>query len=174
MFSLIITIISIALVAALALATLYYGGQAFNKGSAEAEATKAINEAQQVAGAIQLFRADLASGMLVIPDQKDRENLGDVITAGYLKQLPASFEGKEFILIDPTSTSGVYHGQIFTGTLSGSEVCDAINKKAGITAAMTADPNDVDGKLHTTSTEIDKMQFGCISDDGVFSLRYKF
>ena len=33
MFSLIITIISIALVAALALATLYYGGGAFNKGA---------------------------------------------------------------------------------------------------------------------------------------------
>ena len=33
MFSLIITIISIALVAVLALATLYYGGSAFNKGS---------------------------------------------------------------------------------------------------------------------------------------------
>ena len=40
MFSLIITIISIALVAALALATIYYGGSAFNKSSATATASK--------------------------------------------------------------------------------------------------------------------------------------
>ena len=60
MFSLIITIISIALVAALALATLYYGGNAFNKGSAEANASKIINEGQQVNGAVQLARADAA------------------------------------------------------------------------------------------------------------------
>lgn len=40
MFSLIITIISIALVAALALATLYYGGDAFRDGHAAAQASK--------------------------------------------------------------------------------------------------------------------------------------
>lgn len=34
MFSLIITIISIALVTALAIATIYYGGSAFRQGSA--------------------------------------------------------------------------------------------------------------------------------------------
>jgi hypothetical protein len=46
MFLLIITIIAIALVVALALATLYYGGDAFNKGSAEANASKVINQGQ--------------------------------------------------------------------------------------------------------------------------------
>ncbi len=51
MFSLIITIISIALVAALALATIYYGGSAFNRGSADAKAAQYINEGQQLSGA---------------------------------------------------------------------------------------------------------------------------
>jgi Tfp pilus assembly protein PilN len=47
-FSLLITIISIALVAALALAALYYGGSAFNKGSAAAQSTQLLNESQQL------------------------------------------------------------------------------------------------------------------------------
>lgn len=55
MFSLIITVISIALVAALALATLYYGGNAFNEGRARAEASKLHNHAQQLLGAADLF-----------------------------------------------------------------------------------------------------------------------
>lgn len=58
MFSLIITIVAIALVAALALATIYYGGTAFNKGAATAAATRAISQGQQIQGAMDLFRAD--------------------------------------------------------------------------------------------------------------------
>lgn len=58
MFSLIITIVAIALVAALALATIYYGGTAFNKGAATAAATRAISQGQQIQGAMDLFNAD--------------------------------------------------------------------------------------------------------------------
>lgn len=58
MFSLIITIVAIALVAALALATIYYGGAAFNKGVATATATRAISQGQQIQGAMDLYRAD--------------------------------------------------------------------------------------------------------------------
>ncbi len=58
MFSLIITIISIALVAALALATLYYGGSAFNRGSDGANAAQILNAAQQVDGALTLAKVD--------------------------------------------------------------------------------------------------------------------
>lgn len=42
MFSLIITIISIALVAALALATIYYGGSAFRQGADAAHVGQVI------------------------------------------------------------------------------------------------------------------------------------
>lgn len=55
MFSLLITIISIALVAVLALATLYYGGDAFNRGTSKAEAARLVNEGQQVSGAMTLY-----------------------------------------------------------------------------------------------------------------------
>lgn len=50
MFSLIITIISIALVAALALATLYYGGASFSRGKEGREAARLINEGPKAHG----------------------------------------------------------------------------------------------------------------------------
>ena len=58
MFSLIVTITSIALVAALALATLYYGGSAVNKGAADATAAKILLQGQQLLGAAELYKAD--------------------------------------------------------------------------------------------------------------------
>jgi hypothetical protein len=48
MFSLIITIVSIALVAGLAIATIYYGGSIFNSGTGKAEAAKILNEIEQI------------------------------------------------------------------------------------------------------------------------------
>jgi hypothetical protein len=58
MFSLIITIISIALVAALAVATIYYGGSAFTKGTAKANAAALVSGAQQITGAAALYSND--------------------------------------------------------------------------------------------------------------------
>jgi hypothetical protein len=57
MFSLIITIISIALVAALAVATIYYGGSAWSEGQINAQAGTLLNQAQQIAGAVEIHRA---------------------------------------------------------------------------------------------------------------------
>lgn len=58
MFSLIISIIAIALVIVLAGASLYYGGDAFNQGTAKGEFAKITNEAQQVAAAITLAQVN--------------------------------------------------------------------------------------------------------------------
>jgi hypothetical protein len=166
MFSLIITIISIALVAALALATLYYGGSAFNKGSAEANASKIINEGQQINGAVQLFRADIANGTLT-PATKNPDatvggasdiNLKDVVSAKYLQQLPASFSGEEAVLVDSTATG--FKGLVKTAAVDG-EVCKAVNTKAGI-ATTPAD--------ETAFVGLSKV-FGCDAGNVVY---YKF
>lgn len=58
MFSLIISIIAIALVIVLAGASLYYGGDAFNKGTAKGEAARYINEAQQIQAAVTLYKVE--------------------------------------------------------------------------------------------------------------------
>ena len=81
MFSLIITIISIALVAALALATLYYGGGAFNKSAASADATKLTNQATQLQGAAELYRADRGAYPAT---------MADLVTHNYLKSIPVA------------------------------------------------------------------------------------
>ena len=81
MFSLIVTIISIALVAALALATLYYGGSAFTQGNAQAAAARHILQGQQVLGAAELFKADLGRW----PDTMD-----EMVSLNYLRSAPSS------------------------------------------------------------------------------------
>lgn len=58
MFSLIISIIAIALVASLALASIYYGGDAFQEGTTAAQASTILNQAQQTQGAIVLSNID--------------------------------------------------------------------------------------------------------------------
>ena len=58
MFQLIVAVISIALVAALAIASIFYGGDAFTKSSERANVTALINQAQQIAGANALYKTD--------------------------------------------------------------------------------------------------------------------
>lgn len=59
MFTLIIIIVSVALVALLALATLFYGGEGLNKGSAKAQASQLSGQASQLTGAAEVHRAEL-------------------------------------------------------------------------------------------------------------------
>jgi len=81
MFSLIITIISIALVAALALATLYYGGDAFTSGRAKAEAAKLTNQGQQLIGAAELYYANHGHWPATLPV---------LVSSGYLSSIPVA------------------------------------------------------------------------------------
>jgi type II secretory pathway pseudopilin PulG len=81
MFSLIITVIAIALVAALALATLYYGGPIFNEGAERAQAAKLSAQGQQIMGAMELYRAEKG----VYP-----QSLNDLVADEYLKSIPVA------------------------------------------------------------------------------------
>ena len=83
MFSLIITIISIALVAALAVATIYYGGSAFTQGSSKAAAATMVSQAQQIAGAVVLFENDNPGTLPTVADL-----VGTSTTTSYLSTLP--------------------------------------------------------------------------------------
>ena len=73
--------VAIALVAALALVTLYYGGAAFNKGASEANAAKLLLQGQQLAGAADLYRADFG---------RWPNSLADTVTLNYLKAVPVA------------------------------------------------------------------------------------
>lgn len=58
MFQLIVAVISIALVAALALASIFYGGEAFTRGQLKAQVATMINQGQQISGANTLYKTD--------------------------------------------------------------------------------------------------------------------
>lgn len=79
MFSLIITLVSIALVAALALATLYYGGSSWLRGNAAASAATLANQGQQVLAAMTLYYTDHSAYPTA---------LEDLVTGEYLKTVP--------------------------------------------------------------------------------------
>ena len=98
MFSLIISIIAIALVAALALASIYYGGDAFQEGTAKAEASTVVNQGQQVQAAVTMSEIDEKP----VTDP----TLAILVTDDYLKEVPGvrtanwALSGTDFIQMD--------------------------------------------------------------------------
>ena len=104
MFSLIISIIAIALVVALAGASLYYGGDAFTQGNAKAVASTYTNQAQQIQGAKVL--ADAEGETFV---------LANAVVDGYMSSVPASPGGAW------VDTLGV-----LTAPVASLDVCDEI------------------------------------------------
>jgi len=118
MSSLIITIISIALAAALALAGMYFGGDAFNQGSAKAAAATVVNQAQQISGSNTLFFLD---------EQAYAADVAALVSGDYLASAPnpGKITASNYVL----ATNG-------TITLEGltTAVCDAVNEQAGVEA----------------------------------------
>ncbi len=84
MFSLIVTIIAVALVAVLALATLYYGAQYVQDGQARAAITKIVQEGNQVVGALELYKADNGG----FPIGTSDEIKAQLMAKNYLQQMP--------------------------------------------------------------------------------------
>ena len=120
MFSLIITIISIALVAALALATLYYGGDAFNQGTTEAEAAKLLNQGQQLLGAAELYKANTGA----FP-----KDLATLEADGYLKTIPQARTAiAEAVAAGANWEMPTEYGPVFTLAYDVEAVCAKVNK----------------------------------------------
>jgi hypothetical protein len=61
MFNLIVAVISIALIAAMAVASIYYGGDSFGRSSARAQAATLISQAQQISGAAGIYMIENSS-----------------------------------------------------------------------------------------------------------------
>lgn len=92
MFSLIITIIAIALVAVLAIATLWYGTSAYIDQRVEAGAAQIINESEQIEGAILAYNVENGHPPTICDEVNDSnctESLQELIDAGYLKSAPS-------------------------------------------------------------------------------------
>lgn len=119
MFSLIITIISIALVAALAVATIYYGGSAFTQGTAKANAAALVSAGQQINGALTLSAND--NGGV-------RADATSLVTDQYMSAVP-TVQGSVFT-INATN--------IATGATVSDAVCKAVQLSAGVALGAIA------------------------------------
>jgi type II secretory pathway pseudopilin PulG len=102
MFNLIVAVISIALIAAMALASIFYGGDGFSKSTARAEAATLIGQAQQIAGAAALFRID-NSGSNVASTQPSCDSgtssdcaINRLSAGGYLQAIPSAPSGVHY------------------------------------------------------------------------------
>ena len=122
MFSLIISIIAIALVAALAGASVYYGGSAFNKGTAGADASTAINAGQQINGAIALAEND----GVTIADGNTTSATG---LDTYLSQMP-SYKGTP-MSVDTTNS-------VVSVAVSDDVCAEVVNNRGGDDNVVTA------------------------------------
>lgn len=84
MFSLIITVISIASVIALAAATVYYGGNSLNRGTNSATNSKLLSQGQQLTAALSLYQADHGS----YPAGTSSDVQAALMSGNYLASMP--------------------------------------------------------------------------------------
>lgn len=92
MFSLVIAIIAIALVGVLALATIWYGTDAYKENLTTAGAAQIINETEQIEGAILAFNVEQGTPPNVcdVNEASCTEPLSELIEKGYLSSAPAA------------------------------------------------------------------------------------
>lgn len=136
MFSLIITVISIALVAALALATIYYGGDAFENGGAEAQVATLQNEGAQIRAAMEAYKVNEGG----LPTGTQDEIKAQLISRGYLKTFPTGTA--DWTLVnDFAVVQGLPDAR-----------CEAINAKYGITGIPACDDPAIGGRTVCCST----------------------
>lgn len=123
MFALIITIISIALVAALAIASIYYGGTAFSQGTAQAQASTIVNQAQQIGAGVTLYENDNGG---TAPTA-----VSDLVST-YLQALPTP----------PSSASGAYalssNATAVTVDVTSANVCLAVEQSVDPSATAVS------------------------------------
>jgi hypothetical protein len=81
MFQLIVAVIAIALVIALTLASIFYGGEAFTRSSLKANVAAMVNQAQQISGAHTLYKTDFSRNATSLQALED---------AGYLAEVPTA------------------------------------------------------------------------------------
>lgn len=135
MFSLIISIVSIALVVVLAAATMYYGGDALSQGRSSAEASAYVTAAQQIGGAAVMHASTQSSSPA---------NVAALVTSNNLSGIPnvkSRVEGtNEWQLVAAVAGTSP---RMLTINLAGApadnlKLCEQINKNAGATAGIDA------------------------------------
>lgn len=133
MFSLIITIIAVALVVVILAATMYHGGDSLTQGQKQAQVAKALNELEQIQGALVAYN---------MKERKEAASLQDLVP-GYLSSVPSGWG------VDLTSASTELQTALasfeVSRVLTGSEtdklsICNDINAKLDIQPDVNGNP----------------------------------
>ncbi|PTH79188.1 hypothetical protein [Aeromonas veronii] len=150
MFNLIISIIAIALVVVLAGASLYYGGDAFNKGSEEAKASTYINQAQQLQASATLFKA--SNGGLP-SDASATKNVQSLIDGKYLAGQPKVATGTGAWGLDSTNGVILVEQDVTDSAKTGMtlNICDTINDNGAGVVFCSASKADVASTIDTVA-----------------------
>lgn len=95
MFNLIVVVISIALLAIIAVASIFYGGDAWTQSSEKANVTTLINQGQQISGAAALYKADNGVAVATIADLETAKYLSNVPQAGKITTGDWAIDGSD-------------------------------------------------------------------------------
>jgi hypothetical protein len=125
MFQLIVAVIAIALVIALTLASIFYGGEAFTRSSLKANVAALVNQAQQISGAHTLYKTDKAADA-----PAGAAGVKVLVDYGYLAEAP---NAPRIVADDTAQPNGKAAWQLEFNTGAGS--------KDYVTIALPADSN---------------------------------
>jgi len=114
MFSLIITIISIALVVALVAATMYHGGDVLTEGRTEADAAAFVAGAQQISGAAAMYLALEGQAATGIDGAADSATLVGKSYLSSVPSIPNAEVGDAWALTASTVTAPVNSADVCT------------------------------------------------------------
>lgn len=162
MMQLIVTVIAIALVGALAGASIYYGGDAFTSGNSKAQASQAINAAQQISASWTLHRADRGTD----PTAATVNASHDLVTTLYLQTAPlwpAGFTTPATAADVDTATAGNQGGVTASVAATASDTCLRIAQMATPGTSVTAIP----------TTQPTTTQYGCYGSAAPYTFFYK-
>jgi len=154
MFQLIAAVISIALVAVLAIASTYYGGSAFTQAQQKAQITSLINTAEQIAGAYALYTTDWGLARLNVTTLVTGVS-GNTYLASYPATDTAAVTGQ-------WQTTSSYRNAIIPLAYTGAQLtkfCQAIAVQAGAKAFTS--PGFVAALYDDLPSGV---QFGCVGD----------
>lgn len=155
MFSLIITIVSIALVVALVAATMYHGGDVLTQGRDQADAAAFVAGAQQISGAASMAAALSADAAT------DTASITALVAADYLANVPDA-PGTAVFTLDHAD------GYV-TGDVVSAGVCDALNQAVSSVYVCAAAATDLTGLTGASDINAIRATAGAA---GVFVFKY--
>lgn len=147
MFGLVVTIIAVALAAALAVATIYMGGDAFNNGKTKAETATYVNQAQQVSGAVDFFVA--REGRL--PSSVDE------LQPDYLMSMPKPPTDKGEWDIDGVGLSL---------QVDNTDTCKDVNEESGVPDSLINAGSDYPTCQDMANADVDVLYYCCEDQSG--------